>query len=262
MAKIKWGEKKTFHSGIDRGVIYPIDRPAQPWDGLVSVDEGGSQERSTYYVDGRKYLTVVTPRDYEAKITCITFPPILESLCGIVEAADGLFLDSQQPEPFNLSYRTMINGGESYRIHLIYGITAEFGGAGYSTHSDEMDPTEFEFDIEATPQSISGYRPTAHIMIDSTHINPNVMTFIELALYGGDNNEPAIPAIQDLYEFMNFGEVIVIRDPGDGTFEIEGSYKYVKTNMDGSFEVTNLLDEQVVFNPGGQDGYYDLVVTT
>ena len=261
MAEIIWGENRTFHSGIDRGVIYPASKPAVPWNGLISVDESGDQERSTYYVDGRKYLTMVSPREYKAKITAYTFPDELAELCGIVEVADGLYLDEQVPDRFALSYRTMINGGTSYRIHIVYGITAAMGDVQFQTHSNETDPTDFEFDIEAVPESIVGYRPTAHVMIDSTNLSEDAIYDLEKILYGYDGLEPSVPPLQTIYDMLNFGDILVIRDPGDGTFTIEGSYKYIKTNPDGSFEVTNLQDDQVVLNPGGMDGYYDLTVT-
>lgn len=259
--EIVWGADRTYHSGIDRGVIYPFDGPAVPWNGLVSVDEEGGQERSTYYQDGRKYLTVVTPREYKAKITAYTFPDKLAELCGVAEVADGLFLDEQSSGQFNLSYRVMLNGGPHYRIHLIYGITAMLDGAQFQTHSDDTTPSDFVFDLDAIPQELEGYRPTAHVMIDTTNLDPALVNDIESRLYGRGESAASIPSLPTLYDMMSFGDTIIIRDPGDGTFTIEGSYKNVKSFSDGSFEVTNLQDDQVVLNPGGQNGYYDLTVT-
>lgn len=261
MAEIKWGENRNFISGLDRGVIYPQDGEPVAWNGLVSVDEDSDQESSTYYVDGRRYLTTVTPREYAATIEAYTFPPTMSSLLGIAEAADGLYLDEQNPLPFGLSYRTMVNGGPHYRIHLLTNLTGIFKGYTAETHSDELNPANFEIEVQGTPQAIEGFRPTVHAIIETTNMDPDLVSEIEDELYGRTGNPPAIPAFQSLFERMNYGDILIIRSPGDGTFTIEGSYKYIDVRPDGSFEVTNLKDDQVVLNPDGKIGYYDLTLT-
>jgi len=242
--RIQWGkpEDKIVQGGLDRGVLYPSTGPAVPWNGLTNVSESGSQETSTYYVDGRKFLTTVTPREYTAQISAVTFPDEFAELCGIVEAADGLFLDSQVPDRFGLSYRTMYGDGEHYKVHLVYGVTAAMSDVEYQTITgDSNDPTPFQFDISAIPQAITGYRPTAHVIIDSRNVEPAVMANIENLIYGTYGEEAHLPTIQSLYELMNFGEIVVIRDNGDGTWEAEGSYKYlVLDEITGEFSIDNV----------------------
>lgn len=261
MTRLDWGNPndKTWQAGLDRGVLYPPSGPAVPWTGLISVDESGQSQTSEYYVDGRKFLTTITPREYSGKISAYTFPDEFAELCGLVEAADGLLLDGQQPDRFGLSYRTTggdAAGNQFYKIHLIYGVMAAPSDVTYSTLGGSVDPTAFQFDISAIPETIAGYRPTAHAILDSRYISPDKMVEIEKMLYGDWHREAELPPIQTFYDMMNYGEIVVIRDNGDGTWEAEGSRKYIHENADGSFSVSNVT---ATFHG---DGTYDVSDTT
>lgn len=244
MTRVQWmkEEDKLVQGGLDRGVLYPENKPAVPWNGLVNVVESGAQQTNTYYVNGRKFLTTVTPREYEAKIQAVTFPDEFAEICGITEAADGLFLDSQVPDQFGLSYRTHYAGGTAYRIHLLYGVTAAMSDVSYQSLSGgSNDPTMFEFDISAIPQELEGFRPTAHVIIDSRNLSPLVLANVENIIYGTHNMEASLPTIQSLFDMMNYGDIVVIRDNGDGTWEAEGSYKYISVDPhSGEFLIKNV----------------------
>ena len=261
MSKIQWAkpEDKLVQGGLDRGVLYPSNGPAVPWNGLVSITESGNQETSTYYVDGRKFLTTVTPREYTGTLSCITFPDEFADICGIVEAADGLFLDSQVPDQFGLSYRTLYgNGSPFYKIHILYGVTASMSDVQYQSLSgDSSDPTPFEFDLTATPQAVNGFRATAHVIVDTKNVDADKIYQIEDILYGYTYpNEPQLPTINTLFEMMNFGDIVRITDNGDGTWEAEGSYKYITVDPNpGAF----VIDNVTAVDHG--DGTYDVAST-
>lgn len=258
MSRIKWlkDEAKLVQGGLDRGVLYPQDKPAVAWNGLVSVNESGSQSTNTYYVNGRKFITTVTPREYTATISAVTFPDEFAEICGIVEAADGLFLDSQVPDQFGLSYRTMYLGSDHYKIHLLYGVTAAMSDVESHSLGENNDPSNFEFSISAIPQQIEGFRPTAHVIIDSRNLSPSALADIENIIYGTHGQEPELPTIQSLYEMMNYGDIVVIRDNGDGTWEAEGSYKYITVDpITGVFKIDN-----VTVDDHG-DGTYEVAST-
>jgi len=258
MTRIKWHmeEDMQVQAGLDRGVLYPANGKAVPWNGLVSVNESGSQQTSTYYVDGRRFLTTVTPREYSATISAVTFPDEFAEICGITEAADGLFLDSQVPDQFGLCYRTLYGDGKHYKLHLLYGVTAAMSDVQYETlDSSGTDPTPFEFEISAIPQPIEGYRPTAHVIIDSRNLSLTTLQNIENMVYGTYGVEAYLPTIQTLFDMMNYGDIVVIRDNGDGTWEAEGSYKYINVDEDGVFSIDN-----VTVDDHG-DGTYDVAST-
>jgi len=258
MSRIQWMKEneKLIQGGLDRGVLYPADKPAVAWNGLVSVNESGSQQTASYYIDGRKFLTTVTPREYSATISAVTFPDEFAELCGIVEAADGLFLDEQVPDQFGLSYRTMYSDGSNYKIHVLYGVTAAPSDVQYETLGANNDPTPFEFEISGIPESIEGFRPTSHVTIDSRNLSPLLLANVENLLYGTYGQEATLPPIKTLYDMMNYGTTVVIRDNGDGTWEAEGSYKYFSVDsFTGQFAI-----DQVTLNDHG-DGTYDVAST-
>lgn len=261
MARLQWGAPldKIWQGGLSHGVLYPSNGPAVPWNGLISVDESGSQETNEYYVDGRKFMSTVTPKEYSARLSCYTFPDEFAEACGLVEAADGLILDSQQVDQFGLSYRTGGGdgvGNEFYKIHCIYGVQAAVSDQSYQTMGADVSPTAFQFDLTAVPQSINGFRPTAHVIIDTRHMTEDKIIEIEKILYGTWNVEATLPPIQTFFDMMSYGEVVVIRNNGDGTWEAEGSRKYIQVNPDGSFQVSNVT----VVDHG--DGTYDVSNTT
>jgi hypothetical protein len=75
-------------------------------------------------------------------------------------------------------------------------------------------------------------------------------------VYGTYGMDAYLPSIQTLFDMMNYGEIVVIRDNGDGTWEAEGSYKYISVDeYTGEFSINN-----VTANDHG-DGTYDVAST-
>lgn len=73
----------------------------------------------------------------------------------------------------------------NYILHVLFNVMAIPADIEYQTVTDTISPIEFQWDLTATPSSITGYRPTAHIMIDANKINDTTkMWFIEKLLYG------------------------------------------------------------------------------
>lgn len=261
MSRLQWGEisDKSWQAGLDRGVLYPANGPGVPWNGLISVDETGPQETNQYYVDGRLYLITVTPKEFTGSLSCFTYPDEFSDALGISEAADGLFLDGQVPDRFGLSYRTGLvdgAGNQYYKIHLIYGVMASISDVNHKSLSEAVDPEAFQFDLKAVPESVTGFRPTAHVILDTRYISAETINEIEKMLYGTWHVEPYMPPIQTFFDLMSFGEIVVIRDNGDGTWEAEGSRKYITVYENGEFQVSNVT---VVDH---MDGSYDVSDTT
>lgn len=242
MSRLVWGQPsdRVYQTGVDRGVLYPTDKPAVAWNGLFNVVEQGQQSSTTFRRDGLAYLTVVSPREFAAQISAYTFPDEFAEICGIVEAADGLYLDSQIPDSFDLSYRTLYEDGVHYKIHVVYGATAILSDVQYQTLGDAINLATFEFDISTVPRSIPGYRPTAHIIIDTRQLDATTIANIENMLYGTHGMDAGIPDPNDLLEMMSFGDKVIVTDNGDGTWTARGSYEHVKTDEFGNFTIDNV----------------------
>jgi hypothetical protein len=247
VARIIWSNPadRIFEAGLDRGVLYPKNAPAVAWNGLSAVDEGGGEEAAAYYVDGRPFLFLPKPKEFTANIKAYTYPDELSALMGVTEATDGMYLDSQMGDTFDLSYRTLIGDAVEglkfgYKIHLIYNATATPSDLAYATLSDELEPIEFSWDIQAVPVQVEGYRPTAHIMIDTRHMDPIRLAEIEEIIYGSSTVEAAMPDPQTIFDKLSFGDAIIITDNGDGTWNAEASYKNLYMIGDGIFQIDNV----------------------
>lgn len=208
--KVQWDKvgERRYETGVDRGVLYPPNGDAVPWNGLVSVSDDMDHEVKEYFLDGVKYLEYRTPNNFSGKIQAITFPDELDSLVGISEYSPGVFLHDQKLKPFGLSFRTLLGNDvdgldHGYRLHILYNVLASPSSRQYTTVSASTTPMVFEWDISATPPIMGGARPTAHISFDSTSIDPAVLETIENLLYGIEATDPRLPTIAEIMEIVS-----------------------------------------------------------
>lgn len=252
MSKLEWNrpQDQTFEAGLDRGVIYVEDGPVIAWSGLSSVEDGGESTLREFYIDGIKYLSMVSPRDWKGVLEAYTYPPEFSELIGISELGDGLFVDSQLPGRFGLSYRTMISTPEidtkqHYKIHLIYKVMAGLSGFTNETLTNQgTDPTQFQFELSAVPIAIPNMRPSAHIILDTRDMNEASLAELEDIIYGSDTQDAALPTINQLIDLLSFGDAVVVVDNGDGTWTATGSNKNIQiVDGQGHFKITNVAAE-------------------
>lgn len=249
MSKLEWNrpQDQTFEAGLDRGVIYVEDGPVVAWSGLSSVDDSGESTIREFFLDGIKYLSHVSPRDWKGKLVAYTYPDEFAGLIGIAEMGDGLYVDSQLPGRFGLSYRTMIStpavdDTPHYKIHLIYKVMASLTGFTSETlTSDATDPTGFEFELSAVPIQIPGRRPSAHIILDTRKMDVSTRAQLEDIIYGSDTQDPALPTVPQLVDLLNYGDEVVVVYNGDGTWTATGSNANIKIlDSQGHFEIHNV----------------------
>ena len=244
---LRWDNilERQIETGIDRGVLYLNDGRTVAWVGLTSVDETGGEGAAEYYIDGRPFLFLPKPKEYRATLKAYTYPDAFGEIIGEPEVTDGLYFSSQMGDSFGLSYRTRIanaiQGIEAgYKIHLIYNATVVPSAASYSTICADINPLEFSWDIQAVPVKVSGYRPTAHITIDTRHMDATRLAEVETLIYGTSEVAPVLPDPQTIFDLLNFGDTIVITDNGDGTWKAEGSYHNIYMIGDEIFQIDNV----------------------
>lgn len=262
MTRLIWSkpEDRRFETGLDRGVLYPKNGNAVPWNGLTSVDEAGGDSTVPYYIDGRPFMYFAPPKEFSASIKAYTYPDAFAEVVGFPEVADGMYLDSQVGDSFDMCYRTTIGslaeGQEAaHKIHLVYNAVVAPSGVSYETLSDSINPSEFSWEIQAAPVAVTGHRPTAHIVIDTRHIEPERLSTIEAMIYGDSDSAPAMPEPQILLDLLKFSNDIVITDFGNGEWAAEGSYRRVYMLDDGTFQ----LEDANVVDHG--DGTYSISST-
>jgi hypothetical protein len=251
MTELVWDKigDRTYQTGVDRGVLYLSDGTAAAWNGLTSVEEKFSQERKSYYLDGIKYFENVLPGDFSAQLKAFTYPDEFERINGVAPDGAGLFVHDQKPTSFGLSYRTLIGddvfGTErGYKIHLLYNLTAIPGSNSYTSLGDQSDLIEFGWDLSGIPVATPGYRPTAHISLDSTKMNPSHIEYFEIILYGSDNVEPRLPTFQELIDLEESLSIVMITDNGNGSWTAVGPDQNIEMLDTTTF---SLIDVDAVY---------------
>lgn len=248
MVKIVWDKvgDKTFESGLDHGVLYLPDGTAVPWNGLTSVVEKFESESSSVYYDGTKISELVNPGSFSASMKAVTYPDEFLALEGLGSNKRGIFYGDQSPQFFHLCYRTRIGddvaGPEAgYKLHILYNVIAVPSDKTYASVGDDPSLVEFEWDISAVPEEIPGFRPTAHIIVDSRLVDDLLLAELEKILYGDSSVDAELIPMVDLVAFINSFLRVSIIDNGDGTWTaIDDNGEYVQPGPDGYFEINGV----------------------
>lgn len=204
--KLVWDQtsEKFYETGVDRGVLYPQVSGAYPkgvaWNGLTAVSESPSgAEASPIYADNIKYLSLMSAEEFGATVEAYTYPDEFAECDGSAEIADGVRIGQQTRKAFGLCYRT-IKGNDTegdaygYLLHIIYGAKASPSEKNYQTVNDSPEAITFSWELTTDPVSVSGFKPTASLTIDSTKADPTKLAALEEILYGKD---PSSPELQD-----------------------------------------------------------------
>jgi hypothetical protein len=225
MPALAWDnpDDRIFESGLDRGVLYLPDGSAVPWNGLTSIVEQFDRETNPVYYDGMKVHDLVVLGDFSATLKAVTYPEEFTEVEGVAEVAPGMYVTDQVPQMFGLSYRNKVGNGSSgddigYKIHVLYNLTAIPSDKTYATLSDQPSLVEFEWTITAVPEEIQGYRPTAHLILDSKQFDPLFLDDLEAMLYGTDTTDPELLEMPDMMTFVESWYRVKIIDNGDGSW--------------------------------------------
>lgn len=211
MAKLVWDQtgSRYYETGVDRGVFYPLGvsgeyTPGVAWNGLTNVSESPSGAEATpIYADNIKYLSLTSAEDFGLTIEAYSYPPEFGVCDGSAEPTEGVTVAQQDRKTFGFSYRTMIGndteGNEhGYKIHLVYGCKAAPSEKSYGTISDSPEAITMSWEISTTPVNVTGFKPTAHLVIDSTRVSAAALTAIETILYGNTSTEAKLPLPDDV----------------------------------------------------------------
>lgn len=200
--KIQWDKvgEHFYETGVDHGILYPMNVNGQTydkgvaWNGLTAVTESPEgAEVSAIYADNIKYLNLMSAEDFKATIEAYTYPEEFEQCDGSASLAAGVKIGQQARKAFGFCYRTKVgndlNPELGYKIHLIYGATAAPSERAYETVNDSPEAITFSWEISTIPVEVTGFKPTAHIEIDSTKVDAAKLALIEAALAGTDEQE-------------------------------------------------------------------------
>ena len=214
MSKLTWDAsgERLYETGVKQGVLYVMDSNVYgngvAWNGLTAITESPSGAESTpLYADDIKYLDLRSTEEFGATIEAYTYPDEFAACDGSASIADGVSIGQQARKMFGLCYRTTVGNDtdgtdHGYKLHLIYGATASPSEKAYETINDSPEAITFSWEITTTPVSVTGFKPTASITIDSTKADPTCLAALEAKLYGGENSEPTLPLPDEVKTLM------------------------------------------------------------
>ena len=221
MSKLVWDKvgERFYETGVDHGVIYQQNSGGTypkgvAWSGLTAVTEAPSgAEPTPLYADNIKYLNLLSNEDFACTIEAYTYPDEFAECDGSAELADGVRIGQQKRKVFGFSYRTRLGNdveGDDYgyKLHLVYGCLAAPSEKARNTVNDSPEATTMSWEVSTTPVAVKGFKPTAHIEIDSTKANPEKLTALEEILYGKDGDsstEPRLPLPDEIATLMAIG---------------------------------------------------------
>lgn len=221
MVKLMWDAdtKRFFESGVDRGVLYPknIKTPGyakgEAWNGLTKVSEspeGG--ETNTKYANNNTYLNLIGKEKFKGSISAFTYPDAFAECDGtayLTEGSEnlGVKITGQTRRPFGLTYRTGLGNDtqgldHGYLLHLVYNATAAVSSRDYETVNDSPEAIEFSWDFDTIAVPVPGFKPTAHLIIDSTKTKPEKLKALEDKLYGTESTEPTLPSPEEVFTLL------------------------------------------------------------
>lgn len=205
---------RTYETGTSQGVVYPIDAKGEysmgySWSGLSGVTESPSGgEANKIWADDIKYLSLMSAEELGATIEAISYPKEFEACDGTAEISPGVVIGLQNRKAFGLCYKSVYGNDVeyndyAYKLHLIYGAKAQPSEKGYKTINDSPEAITFSWTIETTPVPVSGYKPTASVVLDSSVIPKKAMKAIEDVLYGTEDTEPRLPLPDEVVRIIN-----------------------------------------------------------
>lgn len=198
MSKIVWDQvgEKIFETGVRNCVLYTMTSGSYDkgvaWNGITTITESPSgAETTSLYADDIKYANLVSAEELGATVEAYTYPAEFKACDGSADIATGVVIGQQDRKMFGLCYRTTVGNdtdgnSHGYKLHIIYGCTAAPSEKSYGTINDSPDAITFSWEIKTTPVNVTGHKPTAMIVIDSTKADPTKLAALEARLYGSD----------------------------------------------------------------------------
>ena len=217
MAKLVWDKTgdRLYETGVKNGVLYiptsGVYSNGVAWNGLTAVTESPSgAEATALYADDTKYLSLMSTEEFGATIEAYTYPDEFAACDGSAELADGVMIGQQKRSAFGLCYKTTIGNDtdgndHGYKLHIIYGALAKPSERAYTSINDSPEAVTFSWEITTTPVNVTGAKPTASLVIDSTKADPSKLSALEDILYGKDGepgNEPRLPLPDEIKTLM------------------------------------------------------------
>lgn len=216
MSKLVWDKtgERLYETGVKQGVLYVMDAQGTyptgvAWNGLTNVTESPSGAEATpLYADDIKYLNLMSTEELGGTIEAYTYPDEFAECDGSAALTEGVYIGQQPRKTFGFCYRTTLgndvdNNNHGYKLHLVYGALASPSEKAYATINDSPEAITFSWEFSTTPVNVTGFKPTASIVIDSTKVDAVKLAALEKILYGDETGDgPRLPLPDEVAQTM------------------------------------------------------------
>lgn len=182
MSKLVWdltGER-IAETGIEQCALYAYGSagydPGVAWNGLTSINEAPTgAEANPFYANNQKYLEIMSEEEFAGSIGCFTYPDEFKPCIGEVEIVPGMTIGQQTHKLFGLAYKTkIVNDTEGvdygFKLHIVYNALAGVSTRDHTTMNETPELEEISYDFTTTKVPVTGGKPTAHLVFDSTKV--------------------------------------------------------------------------------------------
>ena len=149
----------------------------------------------------------MSAEEFGATIESYTYPPEFEACDGSASIATGVSIGQQARKTFGMCYRTAVGNDvdgsdHGYKLHLIYGALAAPSEKAYATINDSPEAITFSWEVTTTPVNVTGHKPTASVVIDSTKVDAEKLAILEAELYGSESKEARLPLPDEIVTLL------------------------------------------------------------
>lgn len=219
----KIGERR-YETGVSHGVLYPQSNlgtypTGVAWNGLTAVTESPSgAESNKQYADNQVYVNLLSAEEWAGTIEAFTYPDEFEQCDGSAEVVPGVKIGQQARKPFGFSWETLVGtdtlGTDAGKqIHIVWNALAAPSEKSHATVNESPEAMTMSWEISTTPTPVTGYKPTATMVVDSTKVSAGRFKKIEDILYGTDVNPPRLPLPDEIVELLSEDEEITPTAP-------------------------------------------------
>lgn len=215
MGPLVWDQigEKLYETGVEKGVLYVQDANGLyprgvAWNGLTAVTESPSGAEATpVYADNGKYLSLMSAEEFAATVEAYMYPDEFAECDGSAELVAGVSIGQQTRKGFGMVYKTLVGNDVAdtafgYKLHIIYGAKASPSEKNYATVNDSPEANALSWELNTTPVPVTGHKPTATIVIDSTKVDAAKLAALEKILFGDTAAEARLPLPDEIKTLM------------------------------------------------------------
>lgn len=219
VGKLVWDAqtKRYYEMGVSKGVLYVRKddgtyEDGVAWNGLTAVTASpDGAEATDLWADNIKYASFRSAETFGGTIEAYMAPPEWDACNGYATPVNGVIVGQQARKSFGFCYRTEVGNDVSneagYKLHLVWNATASPSESAYETINDSPDAITFSWEFDTTPEEVTGFKPTAHIEIDSTQLDADgktALAALETTLYGAAASAPTLPTPLAVLQTMGY----------------------------------------------------------